>query len=549
MTSAFEALGLAPILLKTLEEIGYRQPTPIQREAIPHLLVGQDVMGQAQTGTGKTAAFTLPTLQQLDYKGLQALILAPTRELAIQNAQAVYQYGSQMGLRVLPIYGGQSYDRQIRRLKKGVQAVVGTPGRTLDLIRQGALDLGQVRFLILDEGDEMLKMGFIEDIEQIIAATDASQRQTILFSATVSKAIRDLAQKYMRDPIYIHIESEQLTADNVRQRHYVVKQQDKIAALSRVLEVEMPQSVLIFARTKIGAAELAEQLIAQGHPAVAIHGDLSQQERERIVGRFRQEQSRMLVATDVMARGVDIPAVSHVVNYDIPQLAIEYVHRIGRTGRAGRVGEAITLITPRQRRALKIIENYVGHSIERAQLPSREQVLEIRRRQFKNRLVKQIQAADDRYEDILAELVEMGYSMEQVANALIGILRAEEAAESLADISDIRAERGPRRQRRARGQGPGQDGRQERRRRRRRDRQEAGMVRLIISVGKTNGLRPGDVVYKIASTAQIPGHVIGHIDIQQNKTFVDVPEEHVEAILTKGKKVTIRGRTTQLKLA
>lgn len=548
MTSTFEALGLAPILLKTLEEIGYRQPTPIQREAIPHLLVGQDVMGQAQTGTGKTAAFTLPTLQQLDHKGLQVLILAPTRELAIQNAQAVYQYGSQMGLRVLPIYGGQSYDRQIRRLKKGVQAVVGTPGRTLDLIRQGALDLGQVRFLILDEGDEMLKMGFIEDIEQIIAATDASQRQTILFSATVSKAIRDLAKKYMRDPIYIHIESEQLTADNVRQRHYVVKQQDKIAALSRVLEVEMPQSVLIFARTKIGAAELAEQLIAQGHPAVAIHGDLSQQERERIVGRFRQEQSRMLVATDVMARGVDIPAVSHVVNYDIPQLAIEYVHRIGRTGRAGRAGEAITLITPRQRRALKIIENYVGHPIGRAQLPSREQVLEIRRRQFKNRLVKQIQAADDRYDKILAELVEMGYSMEQVANALIGILRAEEAAESLADISDIRAERAPR-QRKARGQGTGRDGRQERGRRRRRGRQEAGMVRLIISVGKTNGLRPGDVVYKIASTAQIPGHVIGHIDIQQNKTFVDVPEEHVEAVLTKGKKVTIRGRITQLKLA
>ena len=548
MTSAFEALGLAPILLKTLEEIGYRQPTPIQREAIPHLLVGRDVMGQAQTGTGKTAAFTLPTLQQLDHKGLQVLILAPTRELAIQNAHAVYQYGSQMRLRVLPIYGGQSYERQIRRLKKGAQAVVGTPGRTLDLIRQGALDLGQVRFLILDEGDEMLKMGFIEDIEQIIAATDASRRQTILFSATVSKVIRGLAKKYMRDPIYIHIESEQLTADNVRQRHYVVKQQDKIAALSRVLEVEMPQSALIFARTKIGAAELAEQLIAQGHPAVAIHGDLSQQERERIVGRFRQERSRMLVATDVMARGVDIPAVSHVVNYDIPQLAIEYVHRIGRTGRAGRTGEAITLITPRQRRALKIIENYVGHPIKRAQLPSREQVLAIRRRQFKDRLVEQIQAADDRYDEMLAELVEMGYSMEQVANALIGILRAEEAAESLADISDIRAERAPR-PRKARGQGAGQDGRQERGRRRRRDRQEAGMVRLIIPVGKTNGLRPGEVVYKIASTAQIPGHVIGHIDIRQNKTFVDVPEEHVEVVLAKGKKVTIRGRTTQLKLA
>jgi len=546
MTSTFAALGLAPALLETLQQIGYREPTPIQREAIPHLLAGRDVMGQAQTGTGKTAAFTLPTLQQLDRRGLQVLILAPTRELAIQNAEAVYRYGHQIGLRVLPIYGGQPYARQIRRLKKGVQAVVGTPGRTLDLIRQGELELDQVRFLILDEGDEMLKMGFIEDIEQIIAATDASQRQTILFSATVSQEIRDMAQKYMRDAIYIHIESEQLTANNVQQRHYMVRPQDKIAALSRVLEVEMPQSVLIFARTKIGAAELAEQLIAQGYPAVAIHGDLSQPERERILGRFRAGHTSILVATDVMARGMDIPAVSHVVNYDIPQLAIEYVHRIGRTGRAGRVGEAITLITPRQRRSLKIIENYIGSPIERSQLPSREQVLAIRQRQFKDRLVEQIQAADDSYDEVLAELGEMGYSMEQVANALIGILRAEEAAESLTDISDIRIERDQRRPRRERGW---RDGRKERGRKRRRGRQEAGMVRLMMSVGKTNGIRPGDVVYKIASTAQIPGHVIGHIDIQQDKTFVDVPEEHVEAVLKSGRRVTIRGRPAHLKLA
>ena len=546
MTSTFAALGLAPALLETLQQIGYREPTPIQREAIPHLLAGRDVMGQAQTGTGKTAAFTLPTLQQLDKRSLQVLILAPTRELAIQNAQAVYRYGHQIGLRVLPIYGGQPYARQIRRLKKGVQAVVGTPGRTLDLIRQGELELGQVRFLILDEGDEMLKMGFIEDIEQIIAATDASQRQTILFSATVSQEIRNMAKKYMRDAIYIHIESEQLTANNVQQRHYMVRPQDKIAALSRVLEVETPQSVLIFARTKIGAAELAEQLIAQGYPAVAIHGDLSQPERERILGRFRGGHTSILVATDVMARGMDIPAVSHVVNYDIPQLAIEYVHRIGRTGRAGRVGEAITLITPRQRRALKIIENYIGNPIKRSQLPSREQVLAIRQSQFKNRLVEQIQSADDSYDEVLEELGEMGYSMEQVANALIGILRAEEAAESLSDISDIRIERDPRRPRRERGW---RDGRKERGRKRQRGRQEAGMVRLMMSVGKTNGIRPGDVVYKIASTARIPGHVIGHIDIQQDKTFVDVPEEHVEAVLKNGRRVIIRGRATHLKLA
>ena len=546
MTSTFAELGLSPTLLQTLDAIGYHQPTPIQRAAIPPLLAGRDVMGQAQTGTGKTAAFALPALQQIDGSALQVLILTPTRELAIQNAQAIYRYGRAAELRVLPIYGGQAYERQVRRLKKGVQAVVGTPGRTLDLLRQGALNLRQVRFLILDEGDEMLKMGFIEDIEQIIAATKAQQRQTILFSATVSAPIRAIAKKYMRDPLFIHIETEQLTADSVNQRCYTVKQSDKIAALSRVLEVEMPESVLIFARTKIGAAKLAEQLLEQGYPATAIHGDLSQQERERIVGRFRQGHSKILVATDVMARGVDIPQVSHVINYDIPQLAIEYVHRIGRTGRAGRAGEAITLITPKQRRALKVIENYAGSPIQRAPLPTREQVLALRQSQFKNRLLEQIEAADDADASseanaaVLNELRALGYSMEQVANALIGILRASEAEESLSHISDIHSERKDRRPARKR---------QDRRHKRQPGRREAGMVRLIIPIGRANGLRPGDVVYQIASRAQIPGYVIGHIDIQQNKTFVDVPEEHVEAVLKNSRRLTFRGRTAQLKLA
>lgn len=544
MTVTFQDLGLAPVLLETLEHIGYVEPTPIQREAIPHLLAGRDVLGQAQTGTGKTAAFTLPTLQQLDNDGLQVLILTPTRELAIQNSEAVYRYGHKIGLRVLPIYGGQSYDRQKRRLKKGVHVVVGTPGRTLDLIRQGALDLSNVRYLILDEGDEMLKMGFIEDIEQIINATDADQRQTILFSATFSKEIRNIARNYMRDAIHIKIESEQLTADKINQRHYVVKERDKIAALSRVLEVENPLSTLIFARTKVGAAELAEQLMLQGYPAVAIHGDLSQQERERILGRFRQGESKILVATDVMARGVDIPAVSHVINYDIPQLAIEYVHRIGRTGRAGRTGEAITLITPRQRRALKVIENYVGNPIERAQLPTRKQVLEIREQLFMSRLVEQIEATGDEPDDILDDLVEMGHSTEQVATALIGMLRQQEAQESLAEISDVSKERGSRRDRnRNRGN------RNNRRGRRKRGGKEKGMVRLIMPIGKSKGIRPGDVVYKIASNADIPGHVIGHINIQNNKTFVDVPEEHVEAVLKNGQSPTIKGQAMKLKLA
>lgn len=556
MTQSFQELGLDPILLETLEQIGYTEPTPIQHEAIPHLLAGRDVLGQAQTGTGKTAAFTLPTLQQLNDDPVQVLILNPTRELAIQNAEAVYRYGHKIGLRVLPIYGGQSYDRQIRRLKKGVHVVVGTPGRTLDLIKQGALKLSNVRFLILDEADEMLKMGFIEDIEQIINATDASQRQTILFSATFSSEIRRIAKKYMRDAVHIKIESEQLTGDTINQRHYAVKDSDKINALSRILEVENPHSVLIFARTKVGCAELAEQLMLQGWPAVAIHGDLSQQERERIVGRFRSGESKILVATDVMARGVDIPDVSHVINYDLPQLAIEYVHRIGRTGRAGRTGEAITLVTPRQRHALKIIERYIENPIQRATLPTREQVLEIREQQFTTRLVEQIEASDDSYDDLLNQLAEMGYSTEQVAMALIGILRQQEAKESLAEISDVstkaksrrdrNGDRNNRSNRRDRSDG---DNSNSRSRRKRRGGKEEGMVRLIMPVGKSNGVRPGDVVYKIASNAQIPGHVIGQIDIQNNKTFVDVPEEHVDAVLKNGKNATIKGQSMKLKLA
>ncbi len=563
MTQTFQELGLSPVLLETLEQLGYSEPTPIQREAIPHLLAGRDVLGQAQTGTGKTAAFTLPTIQQLDNNKLQVLILAPTRELAIQNAEAVYRYGNKIGLRVLPVYGGQSYDRQIRRLQKGVQVVVGTPGRTLDLIRQRHLNLKDVRFLILDEGDEMLKMGFIEDIEQIINATDAENRQTILFSATFSKEIKRIAERYMRDAVNIKIESEQLTGDTINQRHYLVKQRDKIAALSRILEVEQPQSTLIFTRTKVGSAELAEQLIAQNYPAVAIHGDLSQQERERIIGRFRNGTSKILVATDVMARGVDIPEVSHVINYDIPQLAIEYVHRIGRTGRAGRTGEAITLITPNQRRPLKTIESYVGNPIARAELPSREQVLEIREQQFMNRLIDQIKANSEEHEAVLDELVTMGYSMPQVATALIKMLRSDEAAESLTNISDVKAG-GRDNDDRGRGRGRNNRGRNERGgnngdrgsqggsrggKRRKRGGKEEGMVRLIMAVGRTNGVSPGDVVFKIASESQIPGSVIGQIDIQNTKTFVDVPQEHVDAVLKNGKNITIKGQSAKLKLA
>ncbi len=534
MTRSFHELGLIPETLDTLSALGYEEPTPIQSEAIPHLLAGRDVLGQAQTGTGKTAAFALPVLQQIDSHDLQVLILTPTRELAIQVAEAVHRYGSHLGVRVLPIYGGQSYDRQEKRLRKGVQVVVGTPGRTLDLIRKRTLDLGNIRFVILDEADEMLQMGFIEDIEAILSATDASTRQTILFSATLSKAIRKLAEKYMRDPLHIAIEAEEVTADNIAQRYYLVNEDDKVAALSRLLEVEDLKNTLIFTRTRAGAATLSETLLERGYPAMAIHGDLSQIERERILHRFRTGQLTILVATDVVARGVDIPAVSHVINFDIPQLAIEYIHRIGRTGRAGRSGDAITFITPRQRHLLRRIESDIRRRIAKANLPSREAVLARRNALFATQVVDQIEAIEA-VDPLLDELMDAGYEPERIAAGLIQLLRSQESQRPLEDITPVNEGR----MKDARASKP-------RRRDRRPNQREKGMVRLYMDIGHSKGMRPGDIVYSIASTARIPGSVIGAIDIRRDETYLDVPEIHVEAVLKHMQRGTIRGKQMRL---
>ena len=533
----FQDLGLNPEILSTLD---YVEPTPIQTLAIPPILAGRDVIGQAQTGTGKTAAFTLPVLQQLDSQALQVLILTPTRELAIQVSEAVHRYGSGLGLRVLPIYGGQPYERQERRLHKGVHVVVGTPGRTLDLIRRKSLKLRDVRFVILDEADEMLKMGFIEDIETILSSTDAKARQTLLFSATFSDDIRQLARKYMHTPEHITVEAEEVTGINVAQRYYIMQEKDKIPALCRLLEVENQQSTLIFARTKVGAAELAEKLIDRGYTAVAIHGDLSQQERERILGRFRAGDLTILVATDVIARGVDIPEVSHVINYDIPQLAIEYVHRIGRTGRAGRSGDAITLVTPRQTRSLKMIEEYIGKHITKMQLPSRDDVLKRRNQHFYTDMVKAVESVEFA-DPVVEELMEEGYSVEQVAAGLMKLLREQVHQSPLEEIGQV-SEKSSR-------------GERERKRGGKPNKQQAtvshedGMVRLYMNIGKSNGLRPADVVYSIASKADIPGHVIGAIDIRHEETYLDVPVAHVDNVLKKMRNYRMRGRAVQLSRA
>lgn len=556
MTVSFKQLGLRPELLDQLDSLNYEQPTPIQEQAIPELLNGRDVMGQAQTGTGKTAAFALPILNRLEGDDLQVLILTPTRELAIQVSEAVYRYGSNLGVRVLPVYGGQSYDRQIRRLKKGVHVVVGTPGRTLDLIRQRVLRLENVRFVVLDEADEMLKMGFIEDIETILSATNKDTRQTILFSATFSSDIRKLARQYMRDPLQIEVESAEMTADNIEQRYYLVREEDKVAALSRLLEVESIQNALIFTRTKVGSAELAQNLMGRGYPSMAIHGDLSQAERERILRSFRNGELKILVATDVMARGVDIPEVSHVINFDIPQLAIEYVHRIGRTGRAGRAGSALTLISSRQSRQLKMIMHHTGTKIELAKLPELNAVLESRNEGIMSRVVDLIVNLDNPNDALTHQLLSM-YAPDEIITSLIKLYRNETQA-PLEEIRNVKESadsgkysRDSRDSNRRRGSGSGSGNS-------RRERssgsaagpaREKGMVRLHMNAGRVNGIRPGDVVFGVASAANIPGKAIGAIEIQQRDTYVDVPEQHVQAVLKGARRSRIRGHEVKLELA
>ncbi|HRW48244.1 MAG TPA: DEAD/DEAH box helicase, partial [Caldilinea sp.] len=350
MTTAFSHLGLHPELVQAVEALGFTTPTPIQSAMIPVMLEGHDVIGQAQTGTGKTAAFALPILHRLEPGGraVQSLVLVPTRELAVQVAKAMHDFGRERGIRVLPVYGGEPYGRQISRLNKGVDVVVGTPGRLLDLIQREALDLSEVETVVLDEADEMLSMGFIEDIESILSATPA-ERQTALLSATVPPEIRRLADRYLRQPQSVAIEREQVTVSAIEQRHYLVYETDKLAALTRLFEVEPITSALIFVRTRAGTGELAAELSTRGFPAEALSGELEQEERERVMNRFRRNLIKVLVATDVAARGLDIDHISHVFNFDLPEDPEVYVHRIGRTGRAGKSGTALSLVTPNER--------------------------------------------------------------------------------------------------------------------------------------------------------------------------------------------------------
>lgn len=536
MNTDFSQFNLHPELVHAVVEQGYETPTPIQTQVIPVMLSGQDVIGQAQTGTGKTAAFALPMLHNLvpDWDGVQALVVTPTRELANQVANAVYEYGRFRNVRVLPVYGGQPYGRQIRRLKEGVDIVVGTPGRLLDLIKRKALNLSSTHIVILDEADEMLSMGFVEDIETILEHTPDT-RQTALFSATMPPAIRRLGNKYMHEPQSITIEQKTQTVESIDQRYYLVNEADKLAALTRLFEIETITSVLIFTKTRIGSDELANQLAGQGYTAEALNGDLSQEARERVLNRFKKDQVEVLVATDVAARGLDIDDISHVINYDLPYDVEYYVHRIGRTGRAGKTGIAITLITPAEQWRLGRIEKFTRHPITKATLPTRDEILQHR----EDNLVEQIHVwlqrdRCRREQEIVANLVEAGNDPQMVAAVALKLARAEEKQRPIAEISEARirsSRKGNRDRDRQSYQKKSKNGHKGNPHSK--TSHDEGMIRLSLGSGKAHGVRPGDIVGAIASRADIPGYSIGKIFIQDRHTLVDIPEEYASKVLEK----------------
>jgi len=529
MTNEFGMIGLRSELVQTLIEKGYNAPTPIQSELIPALLAGRDVIGQSQTGTGKTAAFGLPILQTLEagQRHVQSLIIAPTRELAIQVAEAMAQYGRRVGVKVLAVYGGQPYNTQINRLKKGVHVVVGTPGRLLDLIQRKSLKLQHVSTVVLDEADEMLSMGFIADIEAILEETPA-ERQTALFSATMPKPILRLANRYQREPHTFTMGRQKLTVATVEQRYYLINAPDRLAALTRLFEAEPIVSALVFARTRLSTGELANELVTRGFQAEVLNGDLSQEARERVLQRFRNNQIKVLVATDVAARGLDIDHVSHVFNYDLPQDPELYVHRIGRTGRAGKEGVAISLLTPKERCFLRKIEAYTKQNMTLATLPTEKDLQLQRDHRLVERMMVWLRRGRCKHErDVVAKLTEQGHDALEIAAAALNLVRAEKQQRPIAPISKLLQDRPKQAKPAVNRRKPTKKttaGRTS---------HEKGMVRLALSSGKADGLNVSHIVGSLSHHADIPGHCIGKISIKNQTSFVDVPEEVVSLLLAK----------------
>ncbi|WP_310599920.1 DEAD/DEAH box helicase [Desulfobulbus sp.] len=551
MTATFADFGLHPDLMHAVAELGFTDPTPIQQTAIPLLLDGRDLIGQAQTGTGKTAAFGLPLLHRIDpdRRKIQALVLAPTRELAIQVADSLDRYGRQRGIAVLALYGGQSYQQQFRSLRQGVAVVVGTPGRLLDLADQDALDLSTVHTVVLDEADEMLSMGFIEDIERILERTPA-ERQTMLFSATISKRVQELAARYLREPESVSITPKQLTGATIVQRYYLVNQQDKIAALARLFEMETIDSALIFVRTRLGTGELANQLTARGFAAEALNGDLSQEARIQVLTRYRNGQIKVLVATDVAARGLDIDDISHVFNFDLPDDPEVYVHRVGRTGRAGRDGIAISLLTPRDRWQLRRIEEYTHFRLEKAELPSIQQIENHRQALLMEQLEVWIRRGRCRRErEVVDMLIQTGHQPEDVAAAALKLARSDEKKRPIEPLTPIKEEqlrprerKGERTFRRDTHAGPSSAARK-------RPERDKDMVPLKLDIGRADGIGVNHVVASLAHYSGVNSGQLGKIRIESNHTLVDVPESLVGRLLSKNGAYRIGRRTVNLERA
>ena len=514
----FRDLNLPAPLLTALDEVGYETPTPIQAQTIPPLLEGRDLLGHAPTGTGKTAAFALPLLARLDIdrRQVQTMVLAPTRELAIQVAEAFQRYASHIeGFHVLPIYGGQDYSGQLRQLRRGVHVVVGTPGRVMDHMRKGTLRLDALKALVLDEADEMLRMGFIDDVEWILEQTPEG-RQMALFSATMPKEVRRIAGRHLNDPQEIAIKTRTATADTIRQRYWLVSGLHKLDALTRILEVETFEGLLMFVRTKTATVELAERLEARGYAAAALNGDMAQKHRELMVERLKSGSLDILVATDVAARGLDVDRISHVVNYDIPYDTEAYIHRIGRTGRAGRQGDAILFVAPRERRMLSAIERATRQKIEPLELPSTEMVNNKRVADFKQTISDTLAAGELDFMQGLVEQFQQEHDVPalEIAAALAKMSLGDRPLLLKPDRTrPTRSSEEPRQRR-------GQD---DRRPNRPQTRPGEGMERFRVEVGHDHGVKPGNIVGAIANEAGLDGRHIGRVDIQSEYSLVDLP--------------------------
>ncbi len=575
----FDQLGLSAPLLQALEAVGYERPSPIQAACIPHLLEGRDLLGEAQTGTGKTAAFALPLLQRLDLadKRPQVLVLTPTRELAIQVAEAFQSYARNLpGFQVMPIYGGQSMVVQLRQLQRGAHVVVGTPGRVMDHLERKSLSLASLQSLVLDEADEMLRMGFIDDVEWILEHTPP-ERQTALFSATMPAVIRRVAHKHLRDPQEIKVKSATSTLVTTRQRYWQVTGLHKLDALTRILETEDDlDAALVFVRTKTSTVELAEKLQARGYNAAALNGDMVQALRERTIEQLKNKNLDIVIATDVAARGLDVPRISHVINYDIPYDTEAYVHRIGRTGRAGRTGNAILFVAPREKRMLRMIEGATRQPIEAMQLPSMEAVANRRVTQFKQEIVDVIEAQELAFfEDVVGQIEnEKNIEARQIAAALAWMAQRERplqvvekpGAKSTTRVADAPVARAP--DDTGSGKPPRatkaaddkwQEMREEKReikQREQRDDKAApvrtgsrfGKQRYRLDAGRDHGVTPKDIVGAIANEAGIESRFIGQIDLFDDYSTVELPDDIPDAILQLLKRTRLRGRPMEITL-